>query len=681
MKIKYTIGKKIGFGFGILVFITLISSVLNYSTLLKSIRINEKTSSIYTPSVNALQDYKLMVLDSKTLIGIWISTQSNDNTPEKSKLRYLHMLKYRELKLTLAELSEKWDKDDQKILNELFLLTDTLFIKQKEIMSSLNTFESYEDPLIVMEIKPMMDEGGSIVIQTEKVIDKLDIIISKYQKNVIKGGVDMIKSFKWFKNYIIIMGFILLLGGIIIAYFSIRTITKPVIKLKDVLVMMGKGKLPREKIESGTDEIGEMSDALNVFIDGLKETANFANSIGGGNLSAEFTPLSKDDVIGNSLLEMRKSLMNAAEEEQRRKSEDEKRNWTTQGLAKFADILRQNNDNIKELSYNIIHHLVEYLKVNQGGIFILNDDNPQDLFLELTGCYAFNRKKFLEKRIEIGEGLVGACYLEKKTVNLVEVPEDYIQITSGLGYDNPDSILIVPLKINNEVFGVIELASFTEFRDFEIDFVEKVGESIASTIASVKINVKTAALLEQSQIQTEAMKAQEEEMRQNLEELTATQEEMAKKNRDIQGIISAIDATVATCEIEMNGKIINANKLLLDLFDFTLTEIRNLRMADLFTKDFINSIQYQTLWETIRNGKIYSGEFEHPYKKGTIWSKDSYAPIIDVHGDPYKILCFINDISDQKITYIDNTLEEKQAEEARNAEEKRKKYDFELDDE
>ena len=101
----------------------------------------------------------------------------------------------------------------------------------------------------------------------------------------------------------------------------------------------------------------------------------------------------------------------------------------------------------------------------------------------------------------------------------------------------------------------------------EANFVEKVGESIASTISSVKINVKTANLLEQSQIQTEAMKAQEEEMRQNLEELTATQEEMAKKNRDIQGIISAIDATVATFEVDMNGKIIAANKLLLDLFD------------------------------------------------------------------------------------------------------------------
>jgi PAS domain S-box-containing protein len=680
MKMKFTIGKKIGLGFGGLVFAVLVSSVLTYSTLLKSIRINDKTANIYTPSVNTLQDFKIMIIDSKTLIGNWISTQSNDITPEKNKLRKIHDIKYKELKGDLSKISVKWDKVDLVMLQAIILSTDSLFAEQKTVMSSLNSFESYEDPLIVMEIKPMMDEGGSIVLQTERIINKLDVIISKYQKNVLQGDKDMFNSFKWFKSFVIIMGLFLLVGGIIIAFFSIRTITVPVRKLKEALLMMGKGKLPKERIISGTDEIGEMSDALNGLIDGLKDTANFANQIGNGNLATEYTPMSKEDVLGNSLLEMRKSLKNAAGEEQNRKAEDEKRNWTTHGLAKFAEILRQNNDDIKELSFNIIRYLVNYLKINQGGMFILNDDDKKDTFLELSACYAYDRKKYLEKRIEIGEGLVGACFLEKKTIHLTDVPDDYIHITSGLGYDNPRSILIVPLKLNDQLFGVIELASFEDFRDFEIDFVEKVGESIASTISSVKINVKTAYLLEQSQIQTEAMKAQEEEMRQNLEELTATQEEMAKKNRDIQGIISAIDSAVATFEVDMNGRIIAANKLLLDLFDATLTEMKSLRLADLFTPDFLNSIQYQDLWETIRKGKIFSGEFEHPYKKGLVWSKDSYAPIIDIHGDPYKILCFVNDVSDQKMMCSLGDDKEKHIAEAPK-EEKKKNYDYELDDE
>jgi len=321
MKIKFTIGKKIGLGFGVLVFAVLVSSVLTYSTLLKSIRINEKTANIYTPSVNTLQKFKIMIIDSKTLIGNWISTQSNDNTPDKNVLRNIHSVKYKELKSALYELSVKWDKGDLIMLNELFQSTDSLFALQKGVMTSLNSFESYEDPLIVMEIKPMMDEGGSIVLQTDKIINKLEIIISKYQKNVIKGGEDMNSSFKKFKNFVITMGFVLLIGGIIIAYFSIRTITIPIKKLQEALLMMGKGKLPKEKIVSGTDEIGEMSDALNGLIDGLKDTANFANQIGSGNLSTEYTPMSKEDVLGNSLLGMRKSLQIASEEEKNRKAE------------------------------------------------------------------------------------------------------------------------------------------------------------------------------------------------------------------------------------------------------------------------------------------------------------------------------------------------------------------------
>ncbi|NOQ25496.1 MAG: GAF domain-containing protein [Bacteroidales bacterium] len=337
----------------------------------------------------------------------------------------------------------------------------------------------------------------------------------------------------------VIVGIIGILLLALVIFIIGRNIANPITKITKLLKQLSKGHLDdkmRIHIKTG-DEIEEMTEALNVSIEGLNKKVEFANHIGQGELNHTFNLLSEEDILGKSLIEMRNSLVKADEEDEKRNIEDEKRRWTNEGVAKFADILRQNNNDLEILATEIITNLINYLEANQGGVFILDDNNKEDIHFNLLSAYAYDRRKFLEKHIELGEGLVGNCAIEKKTIFLIDIPQDYVEITSGLGSANPNCLLIVPLKLDENVLGVLEIASFKVLQDFEIEFVEKLAENIASTLSSVKINIKTSELLERSQQQTEEMAAQEEEMRQNMEELQATQEEMHRKEDRLKGVI------------------------------------------------------------------------------------------------------------------------------------------------
>jgi len=327
---------------------------------------------------------------------------------------------------------------------------------------------------------------------------------------------------------------IALIAVIIIIIIISITFTNPLLNIVSIITRLSEGELPPKIEYNSKDELGKMSIALNKLIDGLKQTSGFATNIGKGDFISNYSPLSNKDVLGNALLEMRTSLQTANEEEEKRKIEDKQRNWTTEGLAKFGEILRHHTENITLLSKEIVQNLVNYLKANQAGVFILNDTNKEDVFLELISAYAYNREKFIDKKILLGEGLVGSVAIEKFTMYITDIPDEYIDIKSGLGGGNPKSLLIVPLKLDEEILGVIEIASFNTFEKYEIELVELIAESIASTLSTSKINTKTAELLEQSRIQTQEMQEQEEEMRQNMEEIITAQEESLRREEELK---------------------------------------------------------------------------------------------------------------------------------------------------
>ena len=536
-RIRFTIGNKILLVFGILIVLFVGLSTAIFITGSSINTVVNKSAEVVRPSKDAINEFVLAVERYQKLITSWVYLQTNEEN--KNALLLLVSTEYPKIKEDIDKLKVTWEVDSQKVL------VDSVFIRfdevqgyaKSQIMDQLNSFESYEDGITKLLAEDVL--ANTINPQLEEILEDLKELAQAQTNTNELADQELISTSKFLRNITLILAAAFLVIALVSAYLLMRSITRPVNFLKDVVTKLGRGELVEDKqTKFSNDEIGEMAVAMDNLVTGLKGTTLFAENIGKGNYASEFKPLSEHDVLGNALLNMRDNLAAVAED-------DKKRNWATEGLAKFGEILRSNTNDLEKLSDEIIANLVKYLKANQGALYIMDDEEGEEQAMSMRACYAWDKKKYLNHKIHKGEGLSGQAWQEGDTIYLTEVPQNYIKISSGLGDANPTSILIVPLKVNDQIFGVVEIASFNTFADFEMEFVQKIAESIASTISSVKINARTQRLLEESQEMTEQMRAQEEEMRQNMEELEATTEEFRRREVEYQRRIRELEASLS----------------------------------------------------------------------------------------------------------------------------------------
>lgn len=632
VRFRLTIGKKIIGSFLILIafFIVIASIIFWKGNVIDNEAKNSRDN--YRPSKDAVKEFILMVTRSKMLITNWVYLQTNDD--DKKALRQLQDKDYPLLKKKIKDLMPKWESDSQKIwMDTVFSRFDALISVQKEvIMANLQTFDNYEDPLTKLLAEDAID--GQVIPKTAEIISLLNKIDKEQGITTVRSDNGVFNSITSLKRYTLVLAAIIVFIGLLSAVLLRRTITQPVDFLKNVVVKLGRGELIEEKrAKFSNDEIGEMAIAMDNLVNGLKATSLFAESIGSGNYNAEFSPLSEHDVLGNALINMRNNLSKVSED-------DKKRNWVTEGLAKFGEILRTNNNDLTKLSDEIISSLVKYLDANQGAFYIVDDvEAGEEPTMSMRACYAWDKKKYLNHKIHRGEGMAGQSWQEGDIVYLTEVPEDYIKIVSGLGDANPTSVLIVPLKVNDQIFGVIELASFQLFQDFELDFVQKMAESIAATISSVKINARTQHLLEESQELTEQMRAQEEEMRQNMEELQATQEEMQRSQAETEATMLAIHGSLAVADYSIDGILNKVNSNFLELVGYTQDEVLGEHHRIFVTKEEKSSDEYKQFWKDLASGYPKKGTYKALTRKGEVITlKSAFSPIKTRSGEVVKVM-------------------------------------------
>lgn len=366
----------------------------------------------------------------------------------------------------------------------------------------------------------------------------------------------------------LILFFVFLFGAIFTFYLVFRDrILVPFKRVMNVITLISKGVLT-EKIHFYTDnEIGKVAKAVDDIVDYQLRSVEVLEKIGNAEFSVQFEKSGPDDKLGFTITEMRQKLLNFYDEDRKKSFIS---NWTSQGVALFAEILRNNTDDIDLLCDKVISELIKYLDANQGAIYMLDENKEKKQVLNLISIYAWKRKKYLEKQVEIGEGLLGQAVLEQDTLYITDVPNDFVHISSGLGDANPNSLLIVPMMVNKDIFGVIEIASFKPFENYQIEFVEKIGENVASSLSSVRANSHTKKLLKESQALTEAMIKQEEELRHNAEELQATQESI---NQNLQKLDLEKKKNIAILESCADGVVIFDGNGNIEFFNKAAEEI------------------------------------------------------------------------------------------------------------
>jgi len=361
MKMRFTIGKKIGMGFGLFILFALLVVVLTNNTLEKSRTINDEINTVYAPSAEALGELRNLITSSHMLIKHWALVESISDAREKSNLIELSEVQLPMMLDRIDTLSAYWDKNELVALSHVFEQMDVLYGMHGEIRELLPDLESYSNFFIYTERNDMAEEDGPLDQQNTVVLGELDKLIAMQDDKRGKVNGEMIQSFDQLKSIVLYSGIGLVFVGLLITFLLIRSIVKPVLNLRNVLVSLGRGVFPETDIYAANDEVGDMSQALNSLVLGLKRTTDFSNEVAEGRFDVAYQPLSEEDELGHALVKMRDELG------QRERVLEQKVNERTEELVRQKDEVEKQSRKIVEL-YNNLNDSIRYAKRLQDSI-------------------------------------------------------------------------------------------------------------------------------------------------------------------------------------------------------------------------------------------------------------------------------------------------------------------------
>lgn len=457
-----------------------------------------------------------------------------------------------------------------------------------------------------------------------------------------------------FRSIAIVSAILLLLAVCII--ITSRSIVKPFSSVKKLIERITNGEYSLDKYIPESSKIPHewfsVISSIRGLAKSLKNTSDFATQLKDKKLESEYEESITKNPIGASLVTLRNDMIETSEKERQRFNEERQNQWATEGHSIFSDILRNNISDIHNLCNAVIDRLVPYINVTQGGIFIrttLPDDKNTECF-ELYAVFAFGHQRFHRRTLALDEGIIGACAMEKHTIIINEVPDNYTEIGSGLGQAKPKALMFVPLIYNDYLYGVMEFAAFVTFEQYQIQFVERISENIASTIANAKINEQTTELLQQSRQQSKLMEEREDQLKNEIESLNslvlATQSELSQ----IEQVNNAMNKTMLVAIFSTKGDTLEANRRFALRYTLDVNDIRRKNVYEILQLTLSKYDEFKKVWDNVKQGSTETYNIEFRINKDTRKIKNTFIPIYDAENNVSRILCLAADITGQQNT-------------------------------